>query len=298
MLAQALAQSREVVSDADFALRLGVALGLGAVIGIERQWRQGFAGVRTYALVSAGAALFVLFSLKVGDPSQTRVAAQVVSGIGFLGAGVIMRDGASVRGLTTAAGLWCSAAVGVLAAGGYFPGAAMGAVAILAANILLRPVKQAIDKHGINGMFETLDADTYLLRVTCRTKKELAVRSLIMTTANDSRCRVVSLMGVPSSTPSRVEIQAEIEGLDEDENSVHHVLSRLSLDPAVLGVAIEVVGELEEDELELVVEEEEEEEEAGDVSANPDNSSDSSEDDEVDYEPDRRANRKRSKKSR
>ena len=99
------------------ALNLAVALGLSAVIGFERQWRNRLAGLRTNTLVALGAASFVIFEQLIpGESSPTRVAAQVVSGIGFLGAGLIFREGLSVRGLNTAATLWCSAAIGVIAA--------------------------------------------------------------------------------------------------------------------------------------------------------------------------------------
>ena len=102
------------------ALNLATAVGLGAVIGFERQWRNRLAGLRTNTLVALGAASFVVFAALVpGDASPTRVAAQVVSGIGFLGAGIIFREGFNVRGLNTAATLWCSAAVGLLAGIGF-----------------------------------------------------------------------------------------------------------------------------------------------------------------------------------
>ena len=97
-----------------FTLRLFTALLLGAAVGLERQWRQRMAGTRTNALVAAGAAAFVIAgSLLVDDPSATgRVVSYVVSGVGFLGAGVIFKDSANIRGLNTAATIWCSAAVG------------------------------------------------------------------------------------------------------------------------------------------------------------------------------------------
>src|ERR1700693_4318973 len=107
---------------ADCIGRAAVALSLGALIGVERQWRQRMAGLRTNALVALGAALFELLAVQMSALSgvdPTRIAAYVVSGIGFLGAGVILRDGVSVRGINTAATIWCSAAVGVLAGAGY-----------------------------------------------------------------------------------------------------------------------------------------------------------------------------------
>ncbi|MEO5615216.1 MAG: MgtC/SapB family protein, partial [Cypionkella sp.] len=94
------------------AVNMAVALSCGALIGSERQVRQRMAGLRTNALVALGAAGFVVFSQMVEhDASPSRVAAQVVSGIGFLGAGIIYRDGLNVQGLNTAATLWCSAGV-------------------------------------------------------------------------------------------------------------------------------------------------------------------------------------------
>ncbi|GAA2461466.1 MgtC/SapB family protein [Streptomyces mauvecolor] len=131
----------------DFALRLAVGVGCGALIGVERQWRARTAGLRTNALVAAGATLFVLYSEAVGDESSpTRVASYVVSGIGFLGGGVILRDGASVHGLNTAATLWCSAALGVLAASGRLDLALLGTAAVLAVHLLLRPAGRLIDR--------------------------------------------------------------------------------------------------------------------------------------------------------
>src|SRR6202011_1348142 len=110
-----------------FAVQLALALLFGAAIGAERQWRQRTAGLRTNALVSSGAAMFVLSARLMGAPNDSvlRVAAQVVSGIGFLGGGVIFREGLSVRGLNTAATLWCSAAVGTLCGVGYPQAAAL-----------------------------------------------------------------------------------------------------------------------------------------------------------------------------
>lgn len=107
----------------DFAMRVLVALALGALIGTERQLRQRMAGLRTNALVSAGSALFVAVSILSPEAQdKERIAAQVVSGIGFLGAGVIFKEGLSVRGLTTAASIWITAAVGILiGVGFYFP---------------------------------------------------------------------------------------------------------------------------------------------------------------------------------
>src|SRR3977135_3880 len=105
------------------------ALLIGGLIGLERQWRQRMTGLRTNGLVAVGSAMFVMMGgLTTGDGSQGRVAAYVVSGIGFLGGGVILKDGFNIRGMNTAATLWCTAAVGTLAGLGYLGLAAIGTV--------------------------------------------------------------------------------------------------------------------------------------------------------------------------
>ena len=128
----------------DVLARLGVAAGLGMAIGIERELRDREAGLRTHVLVSVGSALFTIISaygfhdlIANGGPviraDPTRIAAQIVTGIGFLGAGAIIREGLSVRGLTTAATLWGVAAIGMAAGAGYYSAALFGtAIVILA----------------------------------------------------------------------------------------------------------------------------------------------------------------------
>ena len=138
------------MTTAEMLLRLGAGVGLGALIGLERQYRARMAGLQTNALVAVGVTLFVLlsahgFSGATADP--TRVAAQIVSGIGFLGAAVILRDGLTVRGLSTAAMLCCSAAVGAVAGAGMFTEAAAGTVTVLAVHMMLRPLGLIVDRQ-------------------------------------------------------------------------------------------------------------------------------------------------------
>jgi putative Mg2+ transporter-C (MgtC) family protein len=130
-------------------LRVGAAAGLGGLIGLERELDEKAAGLRTHLLVAVGAALFTLVGaygfteFPRGSVDPTRIAAQVVTGIGFLGAGVIFRQGFTVRGLTTAASLWLVAAVGVACGAGYWKGAAIATVAAL---ISLRPLEWAKER--------------------------------------------------------------------------------------------------------------------------------------------------------
>jgi putative Mg2+ transporter-C (MgtC) family protein len=128
--------------------RLLVALLLGICIGAERQWRQRAAGLRTNTLVCLGAAAFVDLGLTIA-PSTTQVIAYVVSGVGFLGAGAIMKDGGSIRGLNTAATLWCSAAVGACAGSGEMLDAVFVTILLLGVNSALRPIGRFIDQRSL-----------------------------------------------------------------------------------------------------------------------------------------------------
>ncbi len=128
----------------DFIIRLGIALIAGLIIGFERQWHHKSAGLKTNMLVATGSAIFVLLSIKMAvvEPTidVTRIIAQVVTGVGFLGAGVIFREGASVHGLTTAATIWCSAAIGCMAATGYLLETLICTALVVFVNSFLEPL--------------------------------------------------------------------------------------------------------------------------------------------------------------
>jgi putative Mg2+ transporter-C (MgtC) family protein len=165
--------SAMTISIEQAAINLAVALGLSAVIGFERQWRNRLAGLRTSTLVALGAASFVIFAALVpGEASPTRVAAQVVSGVGFLGAGLIFREGLSVRGLNTAATLWCSAAIGGLAGAGYLSYATLATGLVVFVNLLLRPIASFINRQPLTST--ELEVG-YVVSVTCRSPDEAHV---------------------------------------------------------------------------------------------------------------------------
>jgi putative Mg2+ transporter-C (MgtC) family protein len=167
----------------DFCLRLGVAMVLGGTIGIERQWRQTRRVLKTNVLVCIGAAMFVMLSIMTpGDSSPTRIAAQIVSGIGFLGGGIIFREGASVRGLNTAATLWCASAIGALIGGGFLFQAYVGTFAVVAANLLFRPVAERIKFKPLVKAAKI----RYRCQVVCYRQEETKVRALFLQSINDA----------------------------------------------------------------------------------------------------------------
>ncbi|MEU8974652.1 MgtC/SapB family protein [Streptomyces monashensis] len=215
----------------DFLIRLATGVACGALIGVERQWRARMAGLRTNALVATGATLFVLYSEAVGDTgSPTRVASYVVSGIGFLGGGVILRDGAGVRGLNTAATLWCSAAVGVLAASGRMSLALIGTVVVLAVHLLLRPAGRLLDRAPASGTDPdaTVRATVHLV---CERTSETHLRALLLQTLAASALAPTGLRARREGETASVRATVTISG--DVAAALENVIARLSLEPGV-----------------------------------------------------------------
>ncbi|MBI2702167.1 MULTISPECIES: MgtC/SapB family protein [Mycobacterium] len=217
---------------ADFALRLAVGVGCGALIGLERQWRARMAGLRTNALVATGATLFVLYAAATEDSSPTRVASYVVSGIGFLGGGVILREGANVRGLNTAATLWCSAAVGVLAASGHLVFALIATGTVVAIHVLGRPLGRLIDHDNSGDEDEGLEP--YQVQVVCRPKSAKYARAQIVqhTRSNDIILRGIHTGGAEEN----VALTAHVLLGGHSAAKLERLVAELSLQPGIYAV--------------------------------------------------------------
>jgi putative Mg2+ transporter-C (MgtC) family protein len=213
------------------AINLAVALGLSAVIGFERQWRNRLAGLRTNTLVALGAATFVIFAaLTPGEASPTRVAAQVVSGIGFLGAGLIFREGLSVRGLNTAATLWCSAAIGVLAGAGYLLYATVATGFVVFVNLLLRPIVSFINRQSL---MSTEVETGYLLSVTCRSQDEAHIRALLLQGLAGCGLALRRLDSNNLEGAAHVAVTAFVSASHRVDAEVEKIVGRLSLEQTV-----------------------------------------------------------------
>jgi putative Mg2+ transporter-C (MgtC) family protein len=143
----------------DLMLRLLLAAGLGAAIGIERETRQKPAGLRTNILIALGSALFTMLSIDVGGAGSTpdRIAAQIVTGVGFLGGGAILRSGRNIHGMTTAATIWVNAAVGMAVGAGQFAMAIAGTLITLGVLALLPPVEDHFARRA--GVFKRRSTD-------------------------------------------------------------------------------------------------------------------------------------------
>ena len=214
-----------------FAYRLIVAFALGAAIGAERQWHQKAAGLRTNVLVAVGAALFVAFSAldaKGADP--TRIAAQVVSGIGFLGAGVIMHQGLNVHGLNTAATFWCSAAVGTLAGAGYITEGAVGCVLVVAANSLLRPLADLMDRN----LKAPAEGDAlYTVTILAAEEEGAALRAELLEQLGQAGLGLQELKSTGAAASGQAEITAVLSSPRRNDGALEAIVGKLSLHPLV-----------------------------------------------------------------
>ena len=213
----------------DFLLRISVCFILGSLIGLERQYRRKTAGIRTITLVSLGAFLFVSISNLSPAGDVTRIAAQVVSGIGFLGAGVILRDGTNIRGLNTAATLWCSAAIGALTALGLLIEAMVGVAYILLANLFLRFISRKLLRNTIH-----TNTYNYVLHITCDKEKEEIVRNNILQRLKIHQLSIKSFFTNKIDSQIEFQINFEVESIFEDD--IDSVMNKLCFDQNIISI--------------------------------------------------------------
>nr|WP_275404316.1 MgtC/SapB family protein [Pseudonocardia acidicola] len=214
-----------------------MATGCGLLIGLERQYRSRTAGLRTHALVAAGAAVFVLFGEQAGLPSAPlQITAYVVSGVGFLGGGVILRQGFAVQGLNTAATLWCSAAVGCQAAAGHVIPALATTAVVLGVHLLLRPLGRLVDRAPAANV-EAVAA--YTIVVVVRRKHELHLRAQLLQalTEPDITLRGLSNQAETDDATGDVELCVEVLIEGGPGARLDALVTRLSLEPGVRAVS-------------------------------------------------------------
>lgn len=216
------------------ALNLFTALACGAVIGSERQVRQRMAGLRTNALVALGAASFVIFSgLFPDEVSPTRVSAQIVSGIGFLGAGIIFRDGFNVHGLNTAATLWCAAGVGMMAGAGAWDFALLLTGMVVFVNLGLRPLVKWLKRHTRAGVPVVR---AYRVILTVLETQEAAARSLVLRTLSLGGLHL-SEIGVAAAEDGRgLDLSATVTAEGAGDAALEQAVQRLAAEPGLMRV--------------------------------------------------------------
>ncbi len=216
-----------------FLIRIIICFSLSILIGLERQLRHRMVGLRTNVLVCIGAFLFVYlsFGINISDSDPTRIAAQVVSGIGFLGAGVILRDGSKIKGLNTAATLWCGAAIGTLCASGLVIEACIGTLFVLLSNIILRLISLFImDK------VKAKLKEKYTIKINCKKEKEEKVRINFAKIINNNDLVLNSL---ERSEITEDEIKLKAIMTTSTPSKVEMVINKISTDPGVISITWE-----------------------------------------------------------
>ncbi|WP_046658671.1 MgtC/SapB family protein [Lysobacter capsici] len=220
----------------DTVISLLAAFVLGTAIGAERQYRQRTAGLRTNALVALGAAAFVDLGMRLaGSAEAVRVISYVVSGIGFLGAGVIMKEGMNVRGLNTAATLWCSAAVGACTGADMIAEGVLLTGFVIAGNTLLRPLVNAINRIPIDAK---LSEATYEVRLSADPASLPAAREWLVEHLEAANYPVGDVE-LDEHGEGAVEIVATLVSTAVDAKELDAVVERLRRMPGVRHVTWE-----------------------------------------------------------
>ena len=224
------------------ALNMALALFCGALIGSERQVRQRMAGLRTNAMVALGAAGFVVFSVPYPDEvSPTRVAAQVVSGIGFLGGAIIFRHGFTVHGLNTAATLWCSAAEGIMAWGVAVVFALLLTGLIVFVNLGLRPLVKLLKSKTGAGM--PLQQD-YRLEIRMKRRDRQQLGAVIMKRLSVPGFTVSEAESVDADDEENITLCLSVAVEDRDDTLLKSAIAPLMIDPKIQPVRWEPAPEV------------------------------------------------------
>lgn len=225
-----------------FSANIALAALLGTLVGIEREVNQHPAGLRTNALVCVGAALFVSLTPLLGETnSPGRIASSIVSGVGFLGGGAILKEGANVRGLTTAAGLWCSAAVGALTGSGYGLHAAIGTGFVLTVLLVMRPFSHLVERFGKR--HNLLPAD-YLIKVVCRGTEQAAVRTALTKQFGEVTGLIVTGTATRKARRRKtVLVTADVTATPANDGAIQDAVTRLLARPGVRSASWEKLAQ-------------------------------------------------------
>ena len=206
----------------EFFLQIIVCFLLSFCIGFERQYRRRSIGLRTVILVCIGSFLFVRFSFAFPESDMTRIAAQVVAGIGFLGAGVIIKDEKSVKGLTTAATLWASAAIGILCSANLLIEAIIGTIIILFTNSILRNVNTKI-----NNLSGNINFNLYQFTLICEEKEENEILKIIKQITTENHSEIISIK-TNEREDATIKLDICISSSTKENNLTNDIMQKLA----------------------------------------------------------------------
>jgi putative Mg2+ transporter-C (MgtC) family protein len=227
----------DITTTTGFALRLGIAVVLGFFVGLERQWTKHQAGILTNVIVCVGAYAYSAFSYIAGDDKVdvTRIAAQVVCGIGFLGAGLILRDGTNVRGLATAATIWTTAAIGVLCTLPNILFSIIVAIALVFLHLVLHPVSAFLDKkRSYNKGNEKRVECFYKLSITCTEESETDIRSHLVKTIRNKNDILLHNLESNGTNDGNVKIRAYVTTATKNDEIIENLLIHIGKDNGII----------------------------------------------------------------
>ena len=221
----------------DFFLRISLAMALGFLIGLERQLTGHPAGIRINVLICMGTSFFTLFPMLYGSNEMFRVGSSIISGVGFLCSGVIFKDSGTVRGMNTAATLWCTSAIGILASTGKYAIAVIATGILIISNLILRPLAIRLNPIVSGDEF----GKEYCITVLCREVAEQRIRLLLV---NNESCKTLYLYHLESGdvVGGKVEIKAQYRLAGKPKGNVLEGIVRQTLEiPEVISAGWEVL---------------------------------------------------------
>ncbi len=227
----------DITALSGFSLRLIIAILLGFIVGLERQWTKHQAGILTNVIVCVGAYSYSAFSYIAYDSNVdvTRIAAQVVCGIGFLGAGLILRDGTNIRGLSTAATIWATAAIGILCTVSNILFSIIVAFAIVLLHLVLHPLSSYIDKRkNYNKERESRAECLYKISIKCTEENETDIRSHLVKTIRNKNDILLHNLESVTTDDSNVKIRAYVTTVKKNDEIVENLLIHVGKDPGII----------------------------------------------------------------
>ena len=228
----------DITALSGFSIRLALAIILGFFVGLERQWTKHQAGILTNVIVCVGAYAYTAFSFVIHQDNTdlTRVAAQVVSGVGFLGAGLILRDGTNIRGLSTAATIWTTAAIGILCT---LPKVLYAVIVAAAVVVLLFFNKlRSYDKEK-----RAKDECMYKISVTCLDNFEVDIRAHLMSALKDARDIILHNLESSETDDGNTKIRAYVSAAKKNDEAIENVLNRIGKDEGILRAGWNIINE-------------------------------------------------------
>lgn len=232
-----MAEILDITTILGFSLRLLIAIVLGFIVGLERQWTKHQAGILTNVIVCVGAYSYSAFSYIANQDNVdvTRIAAQIVCGIGFLGAGLILRDGTNIKGLSTAATIWATAAIGILCTLPNIIYSIIVAVAIVFLHLILHPLSAFINsKTQYDKEKERKVECLYKISIKCTEESESDVRSCLVKIIRDKNGVLLHNLESNDSDDGNVKIRAYITTVKKNDDIVESIIAHIGKEEGII----------------------------------------------------------------